>query len=60
MSKEQWIEARETLLNNLVDDFFDKNKRYPTVGEETELEMSITEDDMREQVSSYDEDWFQF
>lgn len=54
MSKDNWFEARENLLNNLVEDFKDKNKRYPTIKEEYELEMSITEDDLREAVSNYE------
>lgn len=56
MSKEQWVQARETILTELIEDFHDKFGRYPTLREEEELEISITEDDMRDAVSAYSED----
>lgn len=53
-SRDDWFNAREVLLDNLIEDFKDKNKRYPTIKEEYELEMSITEDDLRNAVSNYE------
>lgn len=61
MSKEQWIDAREMILTDLIEDFNDRYGRYPSVREEAELEMSITEDELRDKVSmmndSYDGEW---
>jgi len=57
MSKDSWIEAREKIVMNRIEEFFDKYGRDPTSEEEYKLEMDITEDEMRDSVaSSYQDD----
>jgi hypothetical protein len=52
MSKEQWVEAYEMVIEDKIDQFFVRNKRYPNAEEEASLEATITEDDIRGALSS--------
>jgi hypothetical protein len=56
-SKEEWIHAYETIVEDRIQEFFNKYQRYPNETEELVLESQITEDQIRDALSSlYNED----
>lgn len=51
-SKEEWIHAYETIVEDRILEFFNKYQRYPNETEELMLETQITEDQIRDALSS--------
>ena len=50
--KNEWYEARESIMTDLIEEFFNKYQRYPNATEEYVMEQSIGEDQMRDAVYS--------
>jgi hypothetical protein len=51
MTEQEWQTAYDNLFYDKVAEFYDRYGRYPNLQEELKLEMSITEDQIRDALN---------
>ncbi len=54
--KKQYVDAYNTILDDRVEQFFNKYQRYPNATEELQMEATITEDELRDSLERVEDE----